>query len=267
MKDFEVAVSCLNKDVFKIVSNFKNLFGLKSVDIHVIHQITDDFDYSNIVFDLESKSNIRYSRLEKLGLPHSRNFALDSCSAKFLIPTDSDVIIFDSNLERINDYLINNSHLDFLTLESYYDLSQENPRRAFANKEFLHNRRTLLSVSSIEIVMNVERFKLSNVEWDLDFGLGARFGGGLETVMLQNANNAGLKGMFVPIPLSCHHELSTGAEVNIKRVFIRSAVFEKIFGTANGKILSLIFHIKNYKKFKSLGILNLLKTIMGDKKI
>lgn len=267
MLEIEVAVSCLNKDIFKIQKNFKNIFNIQNVCIHVVHQVNNDYDYADVIDLLSVNSNLRYSRLDVLGLPLSRNFALEKCSSDLLIPTDSDVVLFEEELEKISSIFENDSDIDFITLKSFYDREKFQPRRKFSDKAFIHNKRSLLSVSSIEIVIKVDSFKMKNTKWDLDFGLGAKFSGGLETVMLQNAYNANLKGKFFPIPLSSHHELSTGAEVNLKRVFIRSAVFERIFGRSKGKILSLLFHVKNFKKFKKLGVLNVIKIIMSNKNI
>lgn len=263
----EVAVSCLNKDIFKIQKNFKNIFDMQNICIHIIHQVNDDFDYDDVVSLLSINSNLRYSRLDILGLPFSRNFALENCSSDLLIPTDSDVVLFDEELEKISSIFENYPEIDYVTLESFYDPEKLQPRRGFKDAGFTHSKRSLLSVSSIEIVIKVKSFKETKTQWDLDFGLGAKFSGGLETVMLQNAYSNNLKGKFFPIPLSYHHELSTGTEVSLRRVFIRSAVFEKIFGKTKGKFLSLLFHVKNFNKFKGLGVLNLIKTIVSNKHI
>lgn len=267
MLSIEVAVSCLNEDIFKIQKNFKNIFNMSNIFIHVIHQVNDNCDYNDVINLLSANSNLRYSRLDHLGLPLSRNFALENCSADLLIPTDSDVVLFYEEFEKISSIFENNSEIDYVTLESFYDPEKLQPRRSFKDTDFTHTKRSLLSVSSIEIVIKVKSFKETKTHWDLDFGLGAKFSGGLETVMLQNAYSNNLQGKFFPIPLSYHRELSTGTEINLRRVFIRSAVFEKIFGQNKGKFLSLLFHVKNFNKFKKIGVLNLIKTIMSNKHI
>lgn len=263
----EVAISCLNKDIDKIDHNFKNLFDKEDILIHIIHQTSDENDYSNTIKALTDHLNIRYTNLKKLGLPYSRNYALGNCKAKYLIPTDSDVVIFPESLDSIRKFFQMNEDTDFLTFQSFYDEKAEKPRRNFSLSRFKHNKRTLLSVSSIEIVIKIDSFLSKKVMWDSNFGLGAKFGGGLETVMLQNAYDANLNGYYLPLPLSSHREISSGSEVTIERVFIRSAVFERIFGKNKGKIMSVLFHIKNYKNYKDLGTLNVLKKIVEHKGI
>lgn len=263
----EVAISCLNKDLDKVYHNFKNLFDKKDVLIHVIHQTSDENDYSSTMKALTDHPNVRYSNLKKLGLPYSRNYALENCKAKYLIPTDSDVVIFPESLDPIRKFFQMNNNTDFLTLQSFHDEKAEKPRRNFSSSKFKHNKRTLLSVSSIEIIIKADSFLNKKVMWDLNFGLGAKFGGGLETVMLQNANSAKLNGYYLPLPLCFHKEASSGSEITIERVFIRSAVFERIFGKYRGKMMSLLFHIKNYKKYENLGPFNIIKKIIEDKGI
>lgn len=266
---FEVAISCLNDDINRILKNFNNILDSEQVKVHVIHQVTNNKDYSDIEKELLTFSNLRYSRLDKIGLPYSRNYALDSSTARYLIPTDSDVTLFPSSFETIEKVFEapENADVDYVTLQSFFDIDQKEPRRNFKSSTFKHNRRTLLSVSSIEIVLKPKNFLDKNVRWDLDFGLGARFGGGLESVMLQTAYLSGLKGIYIPEPLCFHPELSSGAEVSLNRVFTRSAVYERIFGNYQGKVISLLFHIKHYPRHKKLGISNILTQILRDKNI
>lgn len=266
MMDCEVAISCLNDDLFKIEGNLENIFNLKGVFIHIVHQVNNNQDYSGFVDDFLNKiDNIRYSKLTEIGLPVSRNFALHNCKAKYLIPTDSDIIFFKDELLKVEKIFSEYPEADYITLKSYYDFEKKKPRKKFNSKVKFHNRRSLLSVSSIEIVLKVHSFQKENVQWDQDFGLGARFGGGLETVMLQSAHKARLKGIFYPIPLCYHPDLSSGLQVSLKKVYIRSAVFEKIFGVFWGKFLSLVFHLKNYKDYKEFKIFDILKLILKNK--
>lgn len=267
MVKFEVAVSCLNDDIFKILSNFKNLLGVNEVNVHIIHQINNGKNYSSMIDELSVYNNVRYSHLSSIGLPNSRNYALENCKAEYLIPTDSDVILFTDSFNIVLKYFEEDEELDYITLKSFYDLEKNKPRRSFDKDKKIHTRRSLLSVSSIEIVLKVKSFIDEEVKWDPDFGLGAKFSGGLETVMLQNAFKSNLKGLYIPVPLCCHHELSSGEEISLKRVFIRSAVFEKIFGKIGGKFLSFIFYVKNFKKYRKLGFINILEAIWSNKNI
>lgn len=266
---FEVAISCLNDDINRVLENFENILDSKRIKVHVIHQVTNNKNYDYIIEPLINFSNIRYSYLDKVGLPYSRNYALDNATAKYLIPTDSDVTLFPSSFDMIEKILEapENTDVDYLTLQSFFDIDQKMPRRKFKSNIFKHNRRTLLSVSSIEIVLKTRNFRDKNVRWDPDFGLGARFGGGLESVMLQTAYLSGLNGIYVPEPLCFHPELSSGAEISLNRVFTRSAVYERIFGTYKGKLTSCLFHIKHYQRHKKLGITNILTQILKDKEI
>lgn len=267
MKLIEIAVSCLNDDILKIPHNFKDIFTSDKISIHVIHQTNNDKNYSEIINILKQYPNLRYSHLDQLGLPVSRNFALQNCKSKYLIPTDSDVVLFTSILSEIDNLFRELKQADYLTLQSYFDSTKKRPRRTFNNSKFRHTRRTLLSVSSIELILKVDSFKSKNVFWDYDFGLGARFGGGLETVMLQDAYQADLIGYYIPLPICYHEEISSGSEISLKKVYIRSAVFERSFGKVNGKLLATLFHIKNYKKYKHLSSFEVFKAILVDKKI
>ena len=131
MLKIEVAISCLNQDIFKVQKNFKNIFNMPNIFIHVVHQVNDNFDYNDVINLLSINSNLRYSRLDVLGLPLSRNFALEKCTSDLLIPTDSDVVLFDEEFEKISSIFENNSEIDYVTLESFYDCGKLQPRRKF----------------------------------------------------------------------------------------------------------------------------------------
>lgn len=254
MRSLEVAVSCLNDDVFTVLERLRDYAnqGWLSDEIcfHVVHQVSAKEKYVSVTHDFSGLPLVvRYSRLEELGLPISRNYALRECKAKYLVPTDSDVTFFCHCFETFFKQIECIEKMDFYTLESYKDSAGKIPRRAFSESSFVHSRRSLLSVSSIEIIINVERFHEKNVFWDKDFGLGAKFAGGLETVMLQDACRLGLKGAFLPIPLCYHEEESSGAEVSYRRVSIRTAVFARIFGVFLGACASVYFHILSNRRF------------------
>lgn len=251
--EYEIAVSSLNFDLHRAIERFSDFFGISSVVVHFVHQVTDDGEYDCLVESLSRFENVRYSRLSVIGLPISRNYALSSASAKYLIPTDSDVVLFPRFLDVLREAFSNFQDADFITFKSYRDTDFSMPRRKYSDTEFVHNGRSLLSVSSIEIVLNVVAFKEKRACWDEDFGLGAKFPGGLETVMLQDAHRKGCRGYFYPKALSAHIEPSSGADLTGRRVYTRTAVFCRIYGLWLGMVAGVLFHVKNPRYFFKLG--------------
>lgn len=248
----EVAISCLNDDLYKAIGFLDNIAVKNKVSIHIIHQKNIDKDYSSYYRKIDADARARYSILDELGLPASRNHALESCRADFLLPTDSDVILTEGFYDFVVKAFNNLPDADFITFQSYYDEKLTKPRRNFSSERFIHNWRTLLSVSSIEIVIKINRFKDKGVKWDPDFGLGAKWGGGLETVMLQTARSKSLRGYYEPKPLASHSEESSGAIVSIERVQLRTAVFLRCFGVLLGYFFSLYYHLLSDRRFISI---------------
>ncbi|HHF2880027.1 TPA: glycosyltransferase family A protein [Vibrio diabolicus] len=268
MCKIEVAISCLNEDVFKAIDRAKRIFLRNEYEnkvfVHVLHQINNGKRYESVSEEIINIPGVRYSRLDKIGLPFSRNFALLNCKSDYLIPTDADVYLNDDFYSIVESSFRKYNDADFITFKSYFDLDYNNPRKIFKDFSYKHNWRTLLSVSSIEIVLDVKKFKDKNILWDKDFGLGAKWPGGLETVMLQNANSSDAIGYYVPEPISSHEEVSSGSEVSLSRVKLRTAVFLRCFGPAIGRGFSLYYHFYSDMRFiKSYGYFNVLKNIFS----
>lgn len=268
MCEIEVAISCLNDDVFKALDRIKKIFlrneNNNKIVVHVLHQVNNQECYDRVSNEITSTPGVRYSKLDVIGLPFSRNFALLNCKSDYLIPTDADVYLSNDFYSMVESTFREYNDADFVTFKSYFDLDHNKPRRNFKDCSYKHNWRTLLSVSSIEIVLDVKRFKHKNILWDKDFGLGAKWPGGLETVMLQNANNIGAVGYYVPKPISSHEEVSSGSEVSLSRVKLRTAVFLRCFGPAIGRGFSLYYHFFSDMRFiKSYGYFKVLKNIFS----
>lgn len=262
----EVAISCLNDDIFKALSNVKKYTPAESVTIHIIHQVTNEVDYKNVISEITREHNFKYSKLDKIGLPLSRNYALNNTTAQYLIPTDADVVLISNFNHIINNAFEKHTDAGLISFKSFYDHELTSPRKRFKLDDFKHSARTLLSVSSIEIVLKVDVFKAKKVLWDIDFGLGAFFPGGLETVMLNDAYNAGISCWYVSKPISIHPEISSGSHVSEKKVYIRSAVFCRLYGQLIGVLFSFIFYIKNPVYLKKLGFFTILKNILKGRK-
>lgn len=267
--EFEIAISCLNDDIYKIERNFNGLFNHDNICIHIVHQINIDKSYSEIIQSLSKIQNVRYSLIESKGLPYSRNYALESTDTIYLIPTDADVVIKELNLDFLKKEFKRgmSGSADYLSCQSFYDSEFSYPRKKFRTKAFKHNRRSLLSVSSIELILKVSSFKNKGVRWDKDFGLGSKFPGGLETVMLQDAYKAGLIGYYIPIPLCSHEEISSGNGLSPERIYIKSAVLERIFGKKIGLFLSVVYITKNIRGLKKTDLFKTLKAAIKEKNI
>ena len=263
----EVAVSCLNDDVFRALNNIKEYSSSSTSTIfHIVHQVTNQLAYDEITTEIINLQGLKYSRLEEKGLPLSRNFALSNTKAKYLIPTDADVVLVANFEELVKNSFEKYQETDLISFQSFFDSDLSLPRKKFEPLPFKHTARSLLSVSSIEIVLKVDSFKSKNVSWDMDFGLGAYFPGGLETVMLNDAYRANLVCWYVPMPLSVHPEVSSGATINEKKVYVSSAVFVRLYGPLIGLLLSFAFYFKNSIYYKNLGISTVYKNILKGRK-
>lgn len=261
-KKIEIAVSSLNDDIFNAINNFKRFSLLPGVFVHFIHQVTNEKDYSEALNDIDGVEAIRYSRLENIGLPLSRNYGLDNCIADYLIPTDSDVHLIDGFESVVRDAFLWEPNADYFSFQSYRSFEENIARRQFPAKAYKHHLYTIRSVSSIELVIKVASFRENNVAWDIDFGLGAKFKGGLENVMLRNACDKKLTGFYIPKRFSEHNEVSSGAHVTLERVYTRTAVFCRIYGVYLGFIASFVFHLRYRVYIKNLGSFNVFRFML-----
>lgn len=201
---------------------------------------------------LNGRDDVRWLSFEELGLASSRNRALKEASGDILLLTDDDVALNLRGLARIRRIFVQQPDIDILTAQIHTPQGLlYKPYRAYS---FVHGRRSILQVSSAEIVLRVSSIRRASLRYDERFGLGARFPSGEEAVFLSDAHRSGLRIVYFPLVLSYHPFASSGKVFSLDSAVARGAVFGRLFGML-GYFASVVFVWKKRRFFSGRKVL------------
>jgi hypothetical protein len=217
---------------------------LKSIpedhDVLVIHQVAEGQRYN--YEDLGSRENIQIVTLSEKGLALSRNRAASLATGDILIPTDDDVEFLPGAFHRIESAFLARPDAMVCTFQAV--TPDQLPYKKYSRKAARHNLNTIRRVSSIEIAVRRQAFTERHLAWDLNFGLNARFGGGLELAIMKNVLDLELPAYYVPERIVVHPKDSTGHRHTAESAYFRGAIFSRLYG-GKAYILLAIFALLN----------------------
>ncbi|MCT7492529.1 glycosyltransferase [Aliarcobacter cryaerophilus] len=187
-----------------------------------------------------------FSFYEK-GLSKSRNKAIEFCNSDIALISDDDVEYIENLEEIIVKAFEENPSIDIITFQIKTPdggLFKTN----YQDFEFIHNMKSIMKVSSIEIAFKTNSIKKSNLKFDEKFGLGTNYPTGEEAIFLSDALKRGLKIKYIPITIVFHPKESSGGmfKDNPKLISAKGAMLYRIFGIC-GYLVAFIFAIKKYK--------------------
>jgi glycosyltransferase involved in cell wall biosynthesis len=244
----EIAISTLEEGIHKVKKILlEERAGLKYL---IVHQCSDSsiYDYESI---FSGRPDVRVIVTNTIGLAISRNIAADNVSGDIIIPTDDDIVLLASAIDQIIKI-----HLNYKSEIITFTAVDENgePRRLYPSKIIQHNKRSVFSLSSIEITIKRSAFE-NGLRWDTDFGLGQKYRGGLENAMMYNALFLNIGALFYPSVIVKHPKEGTGQYFDEASALMRGALIRKGFSSSY-IILIFLFVIKNYSKIpKQIGII------------
>ena len=200
-----------------------------------------------------SPKNYRHGKVRMLsfnerGLARSRNRAIENAEGDICVIADDDIRykkgVFDQILEAFQKY----PDADVITFQYEKENSLLNKR--YSTRVFVHNRRTITHVSSIEIAFRLQSIRDKNIRFDERFGLGGEYVGGEENIFLLDCLRAGLKIYFIPLTIATHPNFSSSMTWNESIVMSKGALFCRMYGLL-GPLCGVLFALKKYGKYKA----------------
>lgn len=186
------------------------------------------------------------------GLSLSRNRALAEINSGIVVIADDDVTYVDNFEELIRNSYRLNPNCDVLTFQIR---TPEGPMyKIYPPKSYYHNKFTVLKVSSISIVLKISSINTSGCRFDINFGLGTKFGSGEENIFLTDLLKKGLIIKYIPEVLVIHPFESSGKILNEQQLFNKGILFKRLFGIIGLPIL-IIFIFKKKKEIQNYSIL------------
>jgi glycosyltransferase involved in cell wall biosynthesis len=204
----------------------------------------------------ERTSSYEIVYTDSKGLSNNRNNALKASTAKYIWIMDDDVeVLADGCLQAFEVLEHGNSEV----ISTCYAIEGRATRKAYKKSPFLHNKLSIMKVSSIEIMCNRETLVEYSILFDIAFGLGAEFKSGEENIFLADCLNQKLNIMYHPICTSLHPDETSGGNYQDKLQLIsKGAIIRRVYGIWGWPFVVAFFMKRLIKKHLSPA-----KTVVG----
>lgn len=210
---------------------------------------------------------IRLIHSTEKGLSKSRNLALTHARGKICVFTDDDVVFleaFDDKIKRAFTEFPDSSLIRF-----QYESQPGLPAKKYPIRPQAHlSKMNLLNLSSVEMVINLEKINEKGIRFNEHFGLGSGvFEMGEEQVFAAEIRKTGGQLSYFSEPLLLHpQESSTEKIADDRRYYIYGGVTRAVFGknVLFWVLLKLFFELKN-KKIRFSQLKNLLSSALKGK--
>lgn len=217
-----------------------------------LYKIFPDSDISELLITVVNQGGFLQNKFENIialntnsfGLSMSRNIALQNFSTDYAMIVDDDVTISKKYLANILSILIENQS-DIITAKVW---SPDGEFRKYRNQGFMHGKRSLLSVSSIEIILS--RKVANEIRFDEEFGLGANFSTGEEIIFLNDALKMGFKIEYKPLYIVRHPKETSASVLDRKLLRSKYFMFVRLYNYVLGSFAFVIFILRNLRSLR-----------------
>lgn len=238
-----IAVSTMFRDDLNFLDTIVPRGIITNVNILIINQ-TDDDKLLNT-----TQANIRVINTLERGLAKSRNMAIRNISTRYAILTDDDVILRDNIYDKIQKAFSAFPKAGVIRFQAAKEkniLFSKYPDKPIANLSLFSR----MGMSSIELVVNIDKLKDTKVFFDENFGLGATFGNALEQAFIDNVKKSDLQIAYYPELIVNHPDDCSGRDSRSDKLYyVNGALARKMFGEFY-KFWALIFFFLKIKQNK-----------------
>ena len=201
---------------------------------------------------LAARADVTVERLATTGLSRSRNAALDAAQGEVVLIADDDVTHLPGAHSGIRAFFADNPGVSLLAGQSF--TPDGRPRKRFAPHPQRLRRWNAGGISSHELAFRRAPVRDAGIRFDESFGAGAGTPAflGEEYIFVADCLGAGLRGAYLPLPVSTHPADSSGFVWDGPAAArARAAVITRVFGPAAAP-MRLAFALKNARRFASL---------------
>lgn len=213
---------------------------IPGIDYIVSCQCPDDPDGYGVPTILSQREDIHVHFTPTIGSSVNRNNALSLATAEYILLGDDDVTYNVVGLLEVIKAFDRNPDIDIATFK-YIGANRSYPSKAVDITDFKVRH---AYADAITIALRRESLARVDVRFSEEFGLNTeKFEGGEESVFLERAWRAGLRGRFFPISIVEHRGLSTMSRPkNKKKLRSSGAVLALIYPrTSLLRVLKMTF--------------------------
>lgn len=176
---------------------------------------------------------------ESSGLSHNRNIGMAASDAPLMLIADDDIRYSPEGLKSVIKAFQENPDYCFLTFRFSGDANTKRypPEETDISSGFPKN----YFITSFELALRRDKLP-ADIYFNEHFGIGARFPHGEENLFVNELQQRGLKGRFIPVTICSHEGITTGNRVldNPKLIEAQGAVVSRLY-PATWRIRMLLF--------------------------
>lgn len=221
-EDFEILIATKNKSSLAFLEAMFPFEHFSNFNVLIINQSDKNVLTSNF-------ETIRVINSNEIGLSKSRNLAINNAIKPICLIADDDVVYvenFDKNIIKEFNSLTDASVISFNHQRIGLSRPQNNDKAGY-----LHNKKTIRKVCSVEIVFKLDDIKKSGICFDDYFGLGSYFETAEEFLFLRSLLKVNQKMYYNPKVILYHPLISSGECLGADRVvYAKGALSCKLHG-------------------------------------
>lgn len=251
-----MSVQVLISTMHRVDLDFLEVMNLNS-DAIVINQ-ADRFSY---IKTKKRSKTIEMFTLNERGVGLSRNTALMRATADVVLIADDDICYVDGYEQLVAKAFEDRPDADMIL----FNFQSTNPDRPeyLIGKEGRVRWYNSLRYGAFRIALRTASFRKKNLTFSLEFGGGAPYMSGEDSLFIYNAIKRGLVAYAVPIGLgTVTHETSTWFHGYDEKFFLDKGALFAAISKSWGKIFVIYYVLRNYKSFNNFGTkLHLIKLV------
>ncbi len=215
--------------------------NLDEIAITVVNQTTP----GKVIAEIPNSSVQVINSFEK-GLSVSRNLALQNTDKKLCLLADDDIVYQTDFVDKVLTAFNQNPDAALITFRTLNEKGQPFKKYPSIRKTRLSSL-DILSIMSVEMVLNTALLKEASLEFDTRFGLGTDLPLGEEAILVKQLQARGKKVVMEPQAINSHPSYSSSETIsNTKKYFTLGAVYTAVFGGGYKFwiVLKLFFDVK-----------------------
>lgn len=224
-------------------------------------------DNHNMVDEYFKLAEFKYKHIviNKKGLSLARNEGLKYINGNIVTFSDDDCWYHEDSMNFIEKFFKENNSQ--ICIFKHFDPINNKYRKKYPVKPINNiSKLKILSQSSIDIFIDINKVKDYKIGFDEKFGVGAKYKSGEENIYLMDLYNKGYTIDYYPEIVAYHpcHK-NNNKKLELHTVVCKAPLFKRLFGKPIGIIMYIAFILKKHKiiknKFKAfiLGVNEYLK--------
>lgn len=154
------------------------------------------------------RSDVTISQMEGKGISKSRNNAIRHASGEIGLFADDDVTYEENYIDIVKETFQDNPDIDIALFK--IKTGPGEPEYKSYPESRVELKRTMFSISSVEIGFNINKIRETGIYFDERFGVGRELIiGAEETIFIEDCLKEGLKVVYIPEYIVEHPFLST----------------------------------------------------------